>query len=152
MNVLTMLIFLAIFSSNPVGRPRKKDKKEKKMNVDFSNDTLQLSMQSDSEHAYQMPRPELVQANSSFLSEDIGNSSATERIAMPKRPHNVIFDIIYLLQIINSLYLQYVNASYFSYLFIGILLLLSRSSFKCSKGNYLISMVVQSMLFYPLLV
>jgi len=78
-------------SSNPVGRPRKKDKKEKKMNVDFSNDTSHLSMQSDSEHAYQLPRPELMQPNSSLLSEDPGNSSGSERLAMPKRPHNAYF-------------------------------------------------------------
>ena len=84
------------FSSNPVGRPRKKDKKEKKMNVDFSNDTSYLSMQSDSEHAYQLPRHELMQPNSSALSEDPGNSSGSERLAMPKRPHNVIKTIIFL--------------------------------------------------------
>ena len=66
------------------------------MNVDFSNDTSKLSMQSDSEHAYQMPRPELMQPNSLLLSEDPGNSSGSERLAMPKRPHNVIKTLIYL--------------------------------------------------------
>ena len=99
------------FSSNPVGRPRKKDKKEKKMNVDFSNDTSHLSMQSDSEHAYQLPRPELMQPNSSLLSEDPGNSSGSERLAMPKRPHNVIERIIYFVRIfsITIFYLSFIS-------------------------------------------
>ena len=67
------------------------------MNVDFSDENFQLSMQEsamqisgNSEHVYSLPNPERMQENSSFTSENQGDTSASERLAMPKRPHNVM--------------------------------------------------------------
>lgn len=66
------------------------------MNVNFSNDNSQLSMQESamqvpgiSEHVYSMPNPEPMQETSSFSSENHGNILASDRLVMPKRPHNV---------------------------------------------------------------
>ena len=67
------------------------------MNVDFSNDHSQVSMQENAmqipeefEHAYPMPRPDLA-GSSSFSSEHVGNLSSSDRLVMPKRPHNVSY-------------------------------------------------------------
>ena len=66
------------------------------MNVDFSNDNSQLEMHESalqvsaiSEHVYSMPNAEPMQEASSFSSENQGNIAASDRLVMPKRPHNV---------------------------------------------------------------
>ena len=40
------------------------------------------------EHAYPMPRPDM-EGSSSFSSEHLGNLPSSDRLVMPKRPHNV---------------------------------------------------------------
>ena len=65
------------------------------MNVDFSNEHSRGSMQEtpiqipeEFEHAYPMSRPDM-EGSSSFSSEHLGNLPSSDRLVMPKRPHNV---------------------------------------------------------------
>ena len=94
------------FRANPVGRPRKKGKKERKMNVDFNNGQSLPSHEihqsaSSSLHApglvaidalsppFSTHEAENMEGNVAFVHEGSESSTPNERLVMPKRPHNV---------------------------------------------------------------
>ena len=98
-----LLFFLFLYRRNPVGRPRKKGKKERKMNVDFSNDQFVTSQEIhpgippsprhlDATPPPPFPTPEAMNAhgNMEIVDNVSGNVAPNERLMMPKRPHNVI--------------------------------------------------------------
>ena len=102
MTDMPICTFIYIYSSNPVGRPRKKGKKEKKMNVDFTNE--HLSMLNDSQESSntmgisddsqvsislhsQSTLP--IGGSGTILSDNPSQSVLAQEPTMPKRPHNV---------------------------------------------------------------
>ena len=102
MTDMPICTFIYIYSSNPVGRPRKKGKKEKKMNVDFTNEHLSMlndsqessntmGISDDSQVSISLHSHSTLPIGGSgtILSETPSQSALAQEPTMPKRPHNV---------------------------------------------------------------
>ena len=102
MTDMPICTFIYIYSSNPVGRPRKKGKKEKKMNVDFTNEHLSMlndsqessntmGISDDSQVSISLHSHSTLPIGGSgtILSDNPSQSVLAQEPTMPKRPHNV---------------------------------------------------------------
>ena len=102
MTDMPICTFIYIYSSNPVGRPRKKGRKEKKMNVDFTNEHLSMlndsqessntmGISDDSQVSISLHSHSTLPIGGSgtILPETPSQSVLAQEPTMPKRPHNV---------------------------------------------------------------